>query len=210
MDTIFIQMYMNIKLLESGAQYMYLPQKIIKNYADDVLCASIKRSSDVLFGLNGVIDYFFDGEIKNKLKRLIVDEHIEGTLWDLPKNNEIKKKIEMISTAKNEIYRKFFVPTYKRKKFLENKKIILFGAGNYGMRAFRELHSYFADIVAVVDSDQKKCGENFEGYQIQNVINIKKIYELENAYIIIANHKNLEEMVQGLLNQDIDRLAVIT
>lgn len=58
MDTIFIQMYMNIQLLEGGAVYVYSPRKIIDNYADESVNESVKRICDILLGLDGVIEFF--------------------------------------------------------------------------------------------------------------------------------------------------------
>ena len=209
--TIFIQMYMNVQTLEEGGRYLYLPRKIIRNYADDVLNVSIKRSCDVLLGLDGVIEYFYSGRIRERLKRVIVDEYITGMVWELPEENEYKKRIRGISSRKNEIYQKFFLMPEERKNFFEiNRKVILFGAGNFGRKAMGELLGYGADIVVVADSDPGKCGCMLENYVICAPEDIRQFYEAEQAFIVIANNKNLVEMTDQMLEQGMKRIVVIT
>lgn len=211
MGTIFIQMYMNIQLLEQGGRYRYLPRKIVRNYADDAMNVSIRRCCDVLLGLDGVINYFYSGRIRERLKRVIVDEHITGMVWGLPEWNEYKKRIREISTRKNEIYRRFFLMPEERKQFFErNKKVILFGAGNFGRKAMEELGRYGAEILAVADSDPQKHGNMFGSHVIIAPGDIRQIYKAEQAYIVIANNRNLEEMTEQMMEQGMERIAVIT
>lgn len=98
----------------------------------------------------------------------------------------------------------------ERAQFLENKNIILFGAGNYGRKAFDILNECRADVVAVIDSDKEKHGKNFGSYKIQPVEAIDSLYQSKQAYIVIANHNNLVEMIKMLLKKGFDRLIIIT
>lgn len=208
--TIFIQMYMNIQSLEEGALYLYSPQKIIVNYSDNAVNESVKRVCDILLGLDGVIEYFYYGEIKKHLKKVIVDTFISGMTWEAIGNDEYKKKIRHINSEKSEIYKKFFIEQTERKTFFRNKNVILFGAGNYGRKALKSLVNCHANIIAVIDSDPAKFGNMIGEYRIQAAAEIKSIYKREDTCIVIANHQNLVEMVRGLLNQEIKNLAIIT
>lgn len=210
MNTIFIQIYMNVQLLEDGAFYLYSPQKIINNGSDETVNESLKRICDILLGLDGVLEYFYHGEILQELKRVIVDAYISGLVWDLPDNNEYKKKIKQLNSEKNNIYKKFFLSSDERAQSLENKNIILFGAGNYGRKAFDILNECRADVVAVIDSDKEKHGKNFGSYKIQPVEAMDSLYQSKQAYIVIANHNNLVEMIKMLLKKEFDRLIIIT
>lgn len=210
MGTIFIQMYMNIQLLEEGGKYRYLPRKIVRNYADDALNISVKRCCDVLLGLDGVIEYFYSGRTKERLKRVIVDEHITGMVWGLPDENEYKKRIREISSRKNQIYQRFFVMPEERGNLFKNKKVILFGAGNFGRKAIEELAGYGAEIVAVADSAPEKRGSRVGGNMVLAPDDIGRIYEEEQALIVIANNKNLEEMAEQMTVQGMERIAIIT
>jgi len=211
MGTIFIQMYMNIQLLEDGGVYWYLPRKIIRNFADDALNVSVRRICDVLLGLDGVIDHFYSGRIREQLKRVIVDEHITGMVWGIPEENQYKEKIREISSRKNEIYRRFFLmPEERRNFFHENSKVILFGAGEFGRKAFDELLGYGADMVAVADSDPRKYGSMLGSHAIISPDGMKRLYEAEGACIVVANNKSLEEMTERIMGQGMERIVIIT
>lgn len=210
MDTIFIQMYMNIQLLKEGAIYLYSPMRIIDNYADESVNESAKRICDILLGLDGVIEFFYDGDIKKYLKRVIVDAFISGMVWSIPDNSEYKERIRCIESEKNKIYENYFLTPDKREEFLKNKNIILYGAGNYGKKALMTLIAYDANILAVVDSDIKKQGEMFGNHTIQFSGGIKSLYTLGQTYVVVANHDHLVEIIKDLLSQKIDRLLIIT
>ena len=137
LDTIFIQMYMNIQTLKDGAVFRYVPDKIIKNYADDETNESIERICRILIGLDGVIEYFFDGKEKEHLKRIIVDEYVSGIVWELPDEDLYKKKIRKIVSPKNQLYKKYFIPVTERKDFYDGKKFIIYGAGTYGRKVWK-------------------------------------------------------------------------
>lgn len=210
MNTIFIQMYMNIQLLEEGAVYVYSSQKIIDNYADETVNESVKRICDILLGLDGVIEFFYNGEIKKHLKRVIVDPFISGTVWNVSDQNKYKRQIQCIESEKNEIYRRYFLESDRRNEFLKNKNIILYGAGDYGKRALAILNECDANIMAVVDSNVEKHGKTFGNYIIQSSVDIKSFYISDQTYVVVANHYHLTEMVKNLLDQKIDRLLIIT
>lgn len=210
LDTIFIQMYMNIQTLKDGAVFRYVPDKIIKNYADDETNESIERICRILIGLDGVVEYFFDGKEKEHLKRIIVDEYVSGTVWNLPDENLYKKKIRKIVSPKNQLYKKYFIPVAERKDFYDGKKFIIYGAGTYGRKAYQDLKAHGAAIIGIADSAYSKIGLAFEELNIVSVSEMKKLYNEQDAYVLVANHLALESMVCILFENQIERIGIIT
>lgn len=209
-NTIFIQMYMNIQSLVDGAILEYFPEKIIKNYADDKVNESLERIGKVLLGLNDVIEFFFEGESKKYLLEVIVDNYINATVWELPEEDMLKKKVIKIASEKNEFYKKYFVPKSDRKKFFKTNDVILFGAGDFGRKALDELVAYKANVVAVIDSDPMKKGMMLGKYCIESRNLLKSIYVSERHFVVVANNIHLKEMIKGLLDEGIGNIAIIT
>ena len=58
MQSIFIQVYLNLNAICNGANYHYLSKKIIKNYADPIMNDTVDRMSRILFGLDDVVEFF--------------------------------------------------------------------------------------------------------------------------------------------------------
>lgn len=210
MNTIFIQMYMNIQTLEDGAVYEYWNQKIIKNYQDDETNETIDRIGSILIGLDGVIEYFFKGEIAQRLKKIMVEEFISGKVWSLPKEHKFKKIVSLIDSEKNRVYQRFFVEPDQREKFFSNKDVVIFGAGNYGKWAMNELEAKGVNIIAIVDSDADKVGNLFGNHKIQSIDKLDEICCEIQPIIVIANHNHLPEMAGQILEKGIHDIAVIT
>lgn len=210
LDTVFIQMYMNIQTLQDGAIYVYYPEKIIKNYSDDDVNASFERNGKVLIGLAEVIDYFFAGEIKEHLNEVIVDYNIWGMIWEIPEKCKLKRKIELIDTPKNRLYKKFYVETLRRNVFFANKSAVVFGAGEFGQKAVSDLEKREVEIVSVVDSDYKKQGKYIGKYRIEAAQNLKTICNRKNLVVVVAGHKKLSEMVKQVYEQCDCEIAIIT
>ena len=210
MNTIFIQMYMNIQTLKDGARLLYIPQKIIKDYADDETNNSIDRICRILIGLDGVVEYFFDGKIKEHMKRVLTDAYISGIVWSLPETNKYKKMIENIDSPKNLLYKRYFIDKSIRKQYFHKKEVYIYGAGNYGVSSYNELINCDARVVGIADSDKKKQGMVFgSGYVIESVENMIESCRLEKKCIVIANHFHLEDMVYTVKNGGIEEIAVI-
>lgn len=209
LNTLFIQMYMNIEALRNGAVYAYWPEKIIKNYADDDTNKSSDRICRILIGLDGVVEYFFEGKMKDHLKKVMTDAYINGLIWELPDGNPYKNQVQKIVSVKNHLYQKYYVSQEEQKKFFENKKVVIYGAGDYGRQAYMKLQTYHAQIIGVADSDERKKGTVFEECYIIAIDEMKKIYEEQKPYIIVANHFHLQDMIQRLLKEGIQNIKII-
>ncbi|MFG6367690.1 MAG: glycosyltransferase family 2 protein [Lachnospiraceae bacterium] len=210
LNTIFIQMYMNIQTLKDGAIFRYIPDKIVKNYMDDKTNESIERICRILMGLDGVVEYFFDGIEKEHLKRIMVDAYISGKVWGLPNENVFKKKVLAISSPKNLLYKKYFVPVDIRKKFFQSKQVIIYGAGEYGHKVYEELMEYDATIIGIADSAESKKGLLFEHFEIMSIKEMVELYTKQDIYILVANHFYLGEMISTLQQNRIKNIGIIS
>lgn len=209
MDSIFIQMYMNLQTMREGAIYCYFPEKIIKNYADPCVNETYKREYDILVGLNGVVDYFFDGRQCEKLKECIVDPRINGRMWGLPERSPMKRAVEAIGSVKNGYYQKYFIRQEEREGFFKGKNIILYGAGNLGRQALRELSCCQPKSLSVYDSDPLKWGRKIEEYQIKEAGKLEEEYRTKGSTVVVANNLSLVAIVDMLLGKGIQRIALI-
>ena len=94
--------------------------------------------------------------------------------------------------------------------FFLNKNIAIFGAGKYGKKVLREIEEYNANIVGVVDSDFSKQGTDFSGYII---ISPQEMYEMcknDNIIVVVANHFHLGDMINSLLENEVNDIAIIS
>lgn len=209
LNTIFIQMYMNIHTLKCGAAYLYYPEKIIKNYADDEINDTIKRLGDVLCGLYGVVDYFFDGEDNLSLQKSIVDDYVVGVLWDLPKENKYKQTLEKMKTHRSDLFRKYFIPTIKREEIFKNRPAVILGTGNFGRQTLEILKGIGANIVAVIDSNPSRQGEKLGEYTIQHKEKFYLDKSLHNAVVVVANSKSIDVMIKELEDKGLKNIALL-
>lgn len=210
MNTIFIQMYMNLQTLQEGAVYAYTPFKFIKNYSDDEVNATFKREYDVLVGLSGVIDYFFQGREHKKLQKCIVDPRINGRMWDLPDDSPLKQSIIQIDSSKNDLYKAYFIQQENREMFFKGKDVLLYGAGHHGQKAILELKDYCPHSLDVFDADQDKWGKQIEGYEIKPAEMLYKAYDSKKSIVVVANQLYLEDIISTMRDQNVGNFAIIT
>ncbi len=210
MHSIFIQMYMNLQTMKEGAVYKYVPDKFIRNYVDYEVNVTFNREYDVLIGLNGVVDYFFTGEIHRKLQKRIVDGRINGRMWDIPDDTVQKQQILQIRSPKNELYKKYFIASKDRKNFFKSKNVIVYGAGDFGKKAVTELQQYNVNSILVFDADLNKWGCELEGHVIHPARDLYASYRNRESVVVVANNSALIEIVEMLCLNNVEKLAIIT
>lgn len=209
MNTIFIQMYMNLQTLREGAVYAYIPEKFIKNHGDAQTNETFKREYDVLVGLSGVVDFFFEGRVHDLLQERIVDSRINGRMWALPDDSPLKQPILQIKSAKNEYYRKYFVRPEQRETYFAGKNVLVYGAGKFGHRAVTELAGYPIASLSLYDSDQTKQGQMLQGYRIDSPMQLKEKYSEGGGVVVPANNLSLVEIVDRVLREGMSEIAII-
>lgn len=209
MNTIFIQMYMNLQTLREGAVYVYIPDKFIKNHGDAQVNETFKREYDVLVGLSGVVDFFFEGRMHDLLQERIVDSRINGRMWALPEDSPLKQPILQVKSVKNQYYSKFYVRPERRKDYFVGKHVLVYGAGNLGRRAVAELSGYSVASLSLYDSDQKKQGEQLDGYRIGSPEQLKEKYYEGGGVVVPANNLSLVEIVDRVLQEGMTEIAII-
>lgn len=86
-------------------------------------------------------------------------------------------------------------------KYLKNKKIVIFGAGEEGKRVFGKLDGLGYKIVAFCDNDERKQGETLSGV---SVLSASKLREMSpNDFMIIICSGYEREIKQQLLDNNI-------
>lgn len=209
MDTIFIQMYMNLQTLREGAVYVYIPEKFIKNHGDAQVNETFKREYDVLVGLSGVVDFFFEGRMHELLQERIVDSRINGRMWALPDDSPLKIPILNIKSAKNEYYARYYVRPERREAYFAGKNVLVYGAGNLGRRAAAELSGYPVKSLSLYDSDRKKQGLMPDGRRIGSPAQLKEKYGEGKGVVVPANNLSLAEIVDRVLQEGMTEIAII-
>lgn len=209
MNTIFIQMYMNLQTLMEGAVYLYVPNRFIKNHGDASVNETFKREYDVLVGLSGVVNFFFEGTLHAMLQERIVDSRINGRMWAIPDDSPLKTPILNIRSVKNKYYREYFVRPERRLEHFTGKNVMVYGAGNLGRKAVAELSGYSVESLSIYDSDKKKHGKILDGYMIGSLEQLKEKYNTGDGIIVPANNISLVEIVNRLLQEGMDNIAII-
>lgn len=209
MNTIFIQMYMNLQTLKEGAVYVYIPEKFIKNHGDAQVNETFEREYAVLVGLSGVVDFFFEGRMHALLQERIVDSRINGRMWALPDDSPLKQPILNVKSAKNEYYGRYYVRPERRGAYFSEKDVLVYGAGNLGRRAVAELAGYPVKSLSLYDSDRKKQGQMLDGYRIGSPAQLKEKYGEGNGVVVPANNLSLAEIVDRVLQEGMTEIAII-
>lgn len=197
MNSIFIQMYMNIQTLIEGKNYLYANVIIIKNYLDESPDGGyLQRMYKISIGLYNVLEYFFDGNELKILQEKIVTPFIINEFWD---NIGAYKEILDLKIKKVEIYKKY----YKNKVQLKNKNyenIIIFGAGEKGQQDAGYLKTFNISIVMFIDNFVflNKC--MISGILVKNVTEGIEYLKNKDYKIVVSNYNlnDLEEMIEQL------------
>lgn len=85
-------------------------------------------------------------------------------------------------------------------KYLKNKEIIIFGAGEQGKRGYAKLHGSY-DIIAFCDNDVKKQDQLL--YEVPVISFDELVQQNNNKVIIIICSKFEREIKQQLLDKNI-------
>ena len=94
-------------------------------------------------------------------------------------------------------------------KYLQNKEVVIFGAGEKGKRGFSQLSkAENIEITAFCDNDQKKQGELFCGLK---VISFADLCEINHSSLIIVISSNYEaEIKQQLSDKNIHNFISVS
>lgn len=90
MDTLFIQIYMNMQTLLDGARYLYIPEKMICDFIDDDTNVTMDRTYRIVMGLYDVYSFFWNGEERTHLESKVLDIFIQSFLFEMEDNDEKK------------------------------------------------------------------------------------------------------------------------
>lgn len=82
------------------------------------------------------------------------------------------------------------------------KKLVIFGAGNYGRKAYQKLKN--KGVVFFIDNNTELCGKRLYGIEILDLYSYKKIAEGYNLVIGLSENREKELMEQLFRNQIYD------
>ena len=207
MNSIFIQIYMNLQSLKEGAVYVYSPGKIIRQYLDKETNSTYKRRFAIVKGLDEVVNYFFAGSENRYLHNVWVDLFVTGMLFDVGEDTPEMEFLRSVGSDRVELYVKYFVKTSDRKSIFRKKRVVICGAGVYGRKCIEELRELDADIMFFCDRDESKQRKSIEGIPVKPY---SALYDPEAKpdYVLAANKKQLCEMVKELEENGIYNIAV--
>lgn len=84
-----------------------------------------------------------------------------------------------------------------RSKYADNKKVFIFGCGNYGYRAYKDLIDFNIKITAFLDNNKELWGKTFEDIIIQSPGYLREYKG--DVLVIIANELHSKEMKNQLI-----------
>lgn len=211
MNSIFIQIYMNMQTLIEGAKVLYLPEKIIKNFLDYETNETIDRQYKVFVGLYDVYQYFLEGEELEAIKRQVVDRFVQSELFELDETEDPGRRLRNCQTEKIDILKKYYRPKIVRKEYFIDKFVIIYGAGELGKRALNELKNYGAYIVGFCDRDKEKAGTTVCDVPVFNVERLLEYSKDDNEIeVVVANFYSLVSIVKMLEQKGIWKISIIT
>lgn len=123
-------------------------------------------------------------------------------------NERFQRNMEIIHTNRQRInysaseYQRIFVDLFRN---TENKKIILFGSGNFTKRFLAQFKKQY-EIYAIVDNDSSKWGTQIEGIDILSPKIIETIPEEERRIIICI--KNYVAIVHQLQEMGVNNYCI--
>lgn len=211
MNTLFIQIYMNMQTLLDGARYLYIPEKIIYDFIDDDTNETLDRTYKIVVGLYDVYSFFYSGEERRHLERKVLDIFIQSFLFEMEEHDKKRARLCGYNEGKINALKKYYIKKKDRNEYFNRKLIAIYGAGNNGLLALEELGEYVTDIVGFCDADKNKQGKIIHGKEVFDYNRLKKLYaEHKDMIVVVANHLFTDIIVQQLEMDMISNIAIIT
>lgn len=211
MNTLFIQMYMNMQTILDGASYLYTPDKIINDYIDDDTNETFDRTYRIVIGLYDVFSYFWQGEERKHLESKVLDIFIQSFLFEMDIHDEKRIKLCQCDEGKIRALDHYYIIKDKRREFFTDCSAVIYGAGNNGLLALEQLHEFGVEVIGFCDSDINKQGNTNRGIEIFSYENLKKLCtDNPNIVVVVTSHLYMSEIVQQLENDRINNIAIIT
>ena len=143
------------------------------------------------------------------MKKVITDGCINGWIWSLPDDNVIKKKLLTIESPKNNFYKKYYIDDAKLVDLLGCKKIIIYGAGDFGQRSLDKITNKGLSINGIVDGSKDKIGTEWNGHVIMSMSDLLNTYNPNEYFVIVGSHEYLTEMIENLEKNYIFEIGIV-
>lgn len=198
MNTIFIQVYMNLQTLMEGAKYWYVNEKVVINHTDEHPADVTKLSYKVTKGLYEAMAYFFKGEECRKLQETIAGPFVNRLFWSERKEKPYLEDIFSLDLKAIHFFNQYLEGDLNA---FSGKKVFLFGAGKKGDGDYRVLNRHGADVLAFIDNNAGKCGGEKHG---KKIISLEEVRNQVFDYMIISIYRYETDVFQQLLEFGID------
>ena len=208
MNSIFIQMYMNLQTMIEGGNYLYSDLFIIKNYLDMEPEEGFgRRMYKIAIGLYQVLEYFFEEEERRNLQEKIVTPFLIDEIWEEADKYD---QLEYLNVKKAIIYNRHYV---NKKTILENNdiSIIIFGAGRKGRENLQFFRRNGLNVIMFIDNDLSIQNTIIEGVWVkaveeitQKMGNSKKVRIVVSSFSINILSDMIEQLYKlGIRKEDI-------
>lgn len=147
-------------------------------------------------------DFILCDNIKRVLIKNGVFDKYKKNFWSFAKN-------QFIASIENDSDNEFLIQKYAfpEPEVLQNKKIVIFGAGRVGKDYYSQMSRYNrCDVVAWVDSYPKK-----NKYEYIDVMSIDSIHKIEFDILIVAllNKEDACDVIEELKQHGVDTKKII-
>lgn len=139
-------------------------------------------------------------ELKNDLEDEDVSREAFSTIYEMTFLLLENKKL-FIKEAKNGYGQPFLSSIYSQIKNIGEQELVLFGAGNYGMRIYDILEQNTNNVKAICDNSVSRQGMIWNHLAITSVE--QALHDFPHAIYFITSYRNQKEMKEQLLKEGI-------
>lgn len=134
---------------------------------------------------------------------IIAANDIQETVWE----SLIALLVSEDTLRKLQVEKDVISDLAKKVKKDKLSKVVIFGCGNYGFDAYKNIKSKKISIEAFIDNNSELWGETLEGIKIIPPEKIKMIED--NLYVVIANELHHQEIKAQLINMGIKEKSIV-
>ncbi len=179
--------------------YIRMAKSFVSSYGD-------LRGKEI--GLDSKQRNVYYGWFKEKMRtaidsRIIVADDIQKSIWDsliaLLESEDALRNLQM----KEDVISNLAVKVEND----SSSKVVIFGCGNYGFDAYKNICSRNIEISAFSDNNSDLWGKTLEGIEIVAPEKIKMFGE--NMYIVVANELHHQEIRKQLIDMGIKTESIL-
>ncbi len=152
---------------------------------------------------NVYYNWFKEKMLKAVSDGIIAKNDMQKSIWDslvaLLESEDSLRDLQRKEDAVSELSRKI--------EGRKETKVLVFGCGNYGFDAYKNIQSQQIEIAAFVDNNCELWGNELDGIKIVSPSNIPTFGE--NIFIVVANELHHQEIKKQLLELGVKEGSII-